>query len=311
MARSIRLLDNESGIVEVVSRTIQGRYLTRPSAEVNDLILGVVGRAQAKYGVEIFALIFMSNHFHMLMRAESARRMADFVRFVKSNIARELQRLHGWRGTFWGGRYSSIPLDDEELETVLSERFFYILSNGCKEDLVYSPLEWPGVSSAHALYHGETTLTGTWYDRTAENDARLRGEHRECRSTETVALSPLPFLEDVSEEQRRQWVVNAVREIEEETRERHRVNGTRPAGADSVLRRHPHDSPEAFESSPAPWFHCVSRERYLALRAARALTVAAYREAAARLKTGDKDVEFPEGTFPPPAPFVEVRGPPQ
>ena len=44
MSRRLRLLDNESGIVEVSSRTIHRRFLTRPSAEVNKLILGILGR---------------------------------------------------------------------------------------------------------------------------------------------------------------------------------------------------------------------------------------------------------------------------
>jgi len=310
MARIPRLLDNESGIVEVVSRTMQGRYLTRPSAEVNDIILGVLGRAQAKYPVELYAFIFMSNHFHILMRAESAKRMADFVRFVKSNIAIELGRLHGWEGPFWSGRYVSIPLDDDGLEELLSSRFFYILSNGCKEGLVGSPLDWVGVSSARALYRGETVMKGTWRDRTSECHARARGERKEFASIETVRLSPLPLLEGMSVEQARQYVVNAVREIEQETREHHQQNGTQSVGPRKILEQNPHASPVEFHSSPAPWFHCVSRQRYRELRDARALTIAAYREAAERLKKGDANVVFPAGTFPPAAPFVENRGPP-
>ena len=36
----------------------------------------------------------------------------------------------------------------------------YMISNGCKEGLVDSPLDCPGVSSAPTLYRGETALEG-------------------------------------------------------------------------------------------------------------------------------------------------------
>ena len=297
MARRLRLLDNESGVVEVSSRTIHGRFLTRPSAEVNQLILGVLGLAQAKYPVDLFAFVFLSNHFHMLMRVLSAKRMADFVGFVKCNIAKEVGRLHDWKQTFWGGRYYSASLADSEEDQ--AARFMYILSNGCKEDLVASPLGWPGVSSAQALCRGETTMKGIWYDRTAEFHARIRGERKLFPSVQTVRLSPLPFLAESTTAERREYVVDAVRHIEQETLERQKETGTKPLGARNVEQRDPHDSPDDFLPSPAPWFHCINRQQYRAMRAARALTVAAYREAAGRLRQGDSDVDFPEGSFHP------------
>ncbi len=48
MATSMRPLRYipPGSVVEVTSRTIQGRLLLRPSPEVNDIILGVIGRGQ-------------------------------------------------------------------------------------------------------------------------------------------------------------------------------------------------------------------------------------------------------------------------
>ena len=50
MAKRLRMLDNESGLVEITTRTQHGRFLCRPSAESNDLVLGVLGRALADSG---------------------------------------------------------------------------------------------------------------------------------------------------------------------------------------------------------------------------------------------------------------------
>lgn len=308
MARSLRLIDNESGIVEVSSRTVHGRFLMRPSREVNQLILGVLGRAQAKYGVEIFAFIFLSNHFHLLMRVLSALVMANFMSYLKGNIAKELGHLHGWKEKFWGRRYHSASVADSD--EALMDRFMYILRNGCKENLVASPLEWAGVSSAPALYRGETTIDGgIWYDRTAQYKARRRGEGLKLSpSRETVELSPLPFLENLTPAQQQRFMIDAVESVERETRARHEKEGTSPLGVARILKQHPHDKPAKFRRSPAPLFLTATRAEYRAMRAARTLKVEAYRRAVERMKCGELNVRFPQGTFPPPQPFVPLAG---
>jgi len=149
---------------------------------------------------------------------------------------------------------------------------------------------------------------GTWFDRTAQYRARLRGEYKEFPSTETVKLTPLPFLQDKSEEEQRAFYINAVREIEEKTARMHEENGTRPRGARAFLRLKPHDKPKAFKPTPAPLFHASGAD-FWAMYNARHAKVTAYREAAERLKQGETDVRFPEGSFPPRLPFVKPRAP--
>jgi REP element-mobilizing transposase RayT len=308
MARRLRLLDTEGGVVEVTSRTVHGRFLLRPSPEVNDIILGVLGRAQRLFPVDLFAFVFLANHFHLLMRVLSALRMSQFTGYLKGNLAKELGRLHDWREKFWGRRYHSASIADSE--SAQEKHFKYILSNGCKEGLVDSPLEWPGVTSAPALVRGETTLEGHWYDRTAQYRARRGGERKIVTSVETVRLSPLPYLEGLSADERRQYMEDAVRDVEEQTREQ-RAEEKRPSlGVPAILKRDPHDKPESFQRSPAPLFHASTLEEYLAMKEARETITAAYRHAAERLRRGEDNVRFPEGTFPPPQPFVQMRAPP-
>ena len=188
-------------------------------------------------------------------------------------------------------------------------RFLYILDNGCKEGLVASPLEWPGVSSAPVLYRGETTMQGTWYDRTAQYRAHLRGEYKLFPSTETIHLTPLPFLQERSLDEQQAFYVEAVREIELKTAHMHQENGTSPMGARAIRRQKPHDKPKAFKASPAPIIHAANPEDFWAMYNARKAKVADYRDAAQRLKRGETDVRFPEGCFPPRLPFVESRAP--
>jgi REP element-mobilizing transposase RayT len=171
MARPLRYIPPGS-LVEVTTRTVHGRLLLRPSDEVNDLVLGVIARAQTLFGVRIHAFVVLSNHMHLLCTVDDAAQLSAFMSFVNGNVAREIGRLHDWRQRFWGRRYRAIVVADD---TAAVGRLRYILQNGCQEGLVDRPRDWPGVSAVRALTTG-AEISGTWYDRTAEYNARVRGE---------------------------------------------------------------------------------------------------------------------------------------
>ena len=84
MGRPIRYLPPEgSGLVEVTCRTIQGRFLLTPSNELNEIILGALGRAQQLYPVGICAFAFAANHFHLVLRVESTLQLSEFLLFLR------------------------------------------------------------------------------------------------------------------------------------------------------------------------------------------------------------------------------------
>jgi hypothetical protein len=64
------------------------------------------------------------------------------------------------------------------------------------------------------------------------------------------------------------------------------------------------------ESPALSWtaevFHTAGRRAYLELREAYSRFVAAFRDAAEKLRAGDRLVAFPEGSFPPALPFVRL-----
>jgi hypothetical protein len=82
----------ENSLVEITTRTLQGRLLLRPSPELTDLILGIIGKAQALYGVTIHAFVFLSTHAHFLLSPSSAGQLAKFMQFVNGNVAKEAGR---------------------------------------------------------------------------------------------------------------------------------------------------------------------------------------------------------------------------
>ena len=136
-------------LVFVTCRTVQGRFLFRPGPEFNDLFLGILGRAQRRHDMRICGVCVMSSHFHLLLVVDDVRQLARFMRDLKSKLAREVNRLTGWRGTVFHRRYDMAVVTEEE--AAQAGRLAYILSHGVKEKLVERAQEWPGVHCVKAL----------------------------------------------------------------------------------------------------------------------------------------------------------------
>ena len=305
MARRLRFIPQGGSLVEVTCRTVQGRFLLKPTHELRSLVIGILARAQGLYPVGLHAFVFLSNHYHLLLSVEDALQLARFMNYLNSNLAREAGRLYGWKEKFWGRRYQAIVISEEASAQVA--RLRYLLSHGCKEGLVDKPRQWPGAHCVSALLTDQR-LQGLWFDRTSEYVARARGE--ECSSLdfasiETLTLTPMPCWRHLSQEQQRARVGRLIEKIESETAKRHFKDRTRPAGVRAILSQHPHDRPGRLKSSRAPVFHAASARARRELVEAYDGFVAAYRDAAESLRKGHFGVAFPIGSFPPRLPFVQ------
>jgi REP element-mobilizing transposase RayT len=295
MSRPLRYLPAGS-LVEITSRTMQGRMLLRPSQALNDIVLGVLGRAQRRFGMELIAVTVLSNHVHLLARPGSVVRMSDFMEYVLSKLAREVGRLHGWNEKIWGRRYRAIAVSDEPEAQV--SRLRYVLENGTKEGLVAHPGEWPGVHSAGALVDGED-LSGFWVDRTAERRANRVGSGS-FRVRERVELTPLPAWRHLDDADRRRLA----RELVDDIAVAARIDrGGRPVlGRDRILRLAPIQRKLIPVRSPAPAVHAATQAVRRAIQDAYRAFLDAYRRAAKGLRAGDLTVRFPPDCFLPAIP---------
>ena len=242
------------------------------------------------------------------MTVASAQRLASFMNYLNSNLAREAGRLIRWREKFWGRRYQAI-LVSQEAEAQIG-RLRYVLAHGVKEGLVGSPLDWPGAHCARALLDG-TPLAGRWIDRTLEHAAlrkRRPADPAAFVTLEEIRLAPLPCWRDLAKHQLRMQVHDLVVDIEREGRSRERATGQPPLGRDLVLRQDPRHEPNRLKKGPAPLAHTASRGARDALKGASRIFLAAYRHAAERLRLGALDAIFPAGSFPPALPYRPASG---
>src|SRR3954447_932083 len=74
----------------------------------------ILGRAQRRYETTISALFVMSSHVHMLLVVDDAKEPAAFMRYVNSKLAREVNRLTGWRGPVFDRRYEMTVVTNED-----------------------------------------------------------------------------------------------------------------------------------------------------------------------------------------------------
>lgn len=295
-------------LVEVTCQTFQSRFLLKPTPEISDLILGVLGRAQRRFGVEIHALAFLSNHYHLLLTIRDGLQLAGFMGYVNSNIAREVARVIGWEDKFWSGRYKAVAVSDEEEAQV--HRLRYLLAQGTKESLVQSPFDWPGIHCAHALAHGKP-LEGTWYDRTLESAARRskKSTPRQFATREVVTLTPLPCWSTAPTEQVRQEIRALIADIEREAAEERRISRKPILGVAAILAQQPHHRPAHRDRTPGPLIHAATRFVRDQFIAAYRDFVACYRAAAEDLRAGCRTVTFPAGCFAPALGWIESSAP--
>ena len=301
MGRPLRYMPEPHTLYEVTCRTVQGRFLLRPSARLNDLVRGVIGRSLHKFDVRLYLFVVVSNHMHLILSTPDTSTLSAFMCYLASNLAKEAGRLHGWREKFWGRRYSATAiLDDESLR----HRVRYVLSHGCKEGLVAQPGDWPGVHCVKALVHGEK-LAGRWIDRTGESEANKRRKDWDPDEFSTryeVPLTPLPCLEGRSETERCAWWRAMVADIEAETRERLAREKRGVLGRQRILAQDPHGRPDRPKRSPRPICHAASKEAIRFFRQAYELFVEIYRLAQERFKKGElKSLsQFPPDCYIPP-----------
>jgi len=104
----------------------------------------------------------------------------------------------------------------------------------------------------------------------------------------------------------RQDTAPGVREINEAGAAARAESQIAPLGPAGVRAQNPETRPRKIKKSPAPFCHALRKKVRKVLWEAYGYFVAAYREAAEKLRAGDRNAEFPPGSFPPQLPFVEA-----
>ena len=140
-------------LYEITHKTFQARYFFIPSRRLNELILGALAYSTEKYGLRFCYTAWRTNHYHHLIRADSAKQLAEVLRLANCQIANEVQKLSTAAGRPWtGGVFGSDGASVVEVvggKEIQLERLRYLMSQGVKEGLCPHPTKWPSNQRQH------------------------------------------------------------------------------------------------------------------------------------------------------------------
>lgn len=291
-------------LVEITARTVGARFLLRPSAAFNALVLATLGRALAMQPIDLHAIAFMSNHWHSLVSVADALALSRFVQFVHGNIARGANSLYGWDGRVF--RKASFIVVGRAAE---ESRLRYVLSQGAKEGLVRRPIEWPGVHCARALI-GEEVLVGAWCEREHKRKVRTGGgkgggrvpSRGETMTQYPIDFAPLPSWRELDVGERFARVRRILLEVERDARRAHPI----PLGVSRILAQDPLGRPAESKRGSAPPIHTPDedeRSAFLMQRHGFLEELHVAREAI----HNQRPAVLPAACFPPTTPFRPSR----
>ena len=287
----------------VTIRTECAQLLMVPGSELNETIGGIVAKYQEEFGIEIFAYMFLSNHYHLLIRAPK-QNLWRFEQALNREIAKRVNRIRKRDGHFWSRRYDEqIVLGNPASLTAL----LYIVCNAVKHRLVRDTARWPGVGCYFQLLDEQDRLfyfmDYTAY-RKARSRARITGEKvflSDFKRQYRLRLSPLPMLSSLCKRKRRQILRS---EIQRQTtllnaeadREQHLYLGEK-----NILLQNPFSKPREVSRRNRPL--CYTQDplaKYNFLTDEHFPWNAMYERASRSFRSGLLDAEFPPYAIKPP-----------
>ena len=270
----------------VTSRCLQAQYLLRPDEEMTNRFGYWLGRALKRYpGIELFAAIQMSNHFHFVLKDTSSE-LASFMRYFEGNLAKATNQLRKRTGPVFHRRYSAEPILDE---AAFDDRILYTVMNPVRAGLVRTHERWPGVVLWAKGEPGNHVFK--WFDQTKYDRHRkqqiIRPKEAYLRKTKIKVASV------TSEKALR----NAIKEDEERIRESRKGFGV--LGIRKVLKQEPYSAPDSPKKSPRPKCHTTCELLRQAFREQMKSLRDAYAEVSADFRRGNFNSAFPMHTFRP------------
>jgi REP element-mobilizing transposase RayT len=246
----------------VTNRCEQERFLLRPDPQTTNLIGAWLSRALEKYGdgIELYACVVLSNHFHLLLR-DNKGQLARFMWYFQTNLAKELNRLRGRTpARVFGRRYHAERVEDEK--SFLS-RWVYVLCNPVKSGLVRRAASWPGLTSIRSALEGKE-LEFESLDRTAFHNAtrgrkKVRREDFVRRHALRFAVPPMHA--HLGTKRRRAVAAELVAAFEREQQALRKAAGKGFLGVAGVLSQDPEGRSAEPSFGPRRWVAAETRER--------------------------------------------------
>jgi putative transposase len=282
----------------VTRRCTQRQFLLRPDPATTNAFVYCFAYAARCAGIGVVAFIANSNHYHAVV-VDTDGRIPKFLEIFHKLIAKHQNALRGRWENFWSSEQTSL-VELVSAEDIVAKTV-YTLTNPVKDFLVEQAQQWPGASSLLATTKGKLL--------TAKRPRRFfRGEGKMPASIELRCAPPL--LDDVSPDEFRTSVTDAISETETAAAAERRQIGRRVLGRKAVLAQNPFARPNSRAPRRLLDPKVAARDKWPRIEAIVRLKAfhAAHKAALEAWLLGEP-VVFPLGTWKLRA-FAAVPGPP-
>jgi len=268
----------------VTRRTTQRQFLLKPSKKVNEALVYCLALAQQRTGLAVHALCILSNHYHQITTDPGAR-LPEFTTYFNGLVARCLNAHYDRWENFW----ASAPPSYVRLETedAVVDKTAYTLANPVAGGLVKYGSHWPGV---RLFRPGRYVARRPKFFFRDEAGVALPDKVALVVTAPPIGSRAAAAVARIEE---------AVRERESDIRRKFKAAGRKFLGPAAVLRQRITDSPTSREPRRglSPQLACGDKWRRIERLQELKEFVVDHEAARQRWLTGQRDVEFPAGTW--------------
>jgi putative transposase len=273
----------------MLTRRVRGRtFLLRPDKRTNQLVGYVLAVMAKKWRIRLIAVDVLSNHWHVVL-ADDHGTIVDSQRDCHSFIARALNAGHGEFEAVWSSDPPS-RVSAEEPDDLVSQ-IAYTMANPVEAGLVMYGSSWPGLRAAWPA-KPKTFKRPSYF---------FRGEEKggSWPKSATLELCRPDGYDELSDEELAGIVESAIFKREERFRRQFKRAGRPFLGRREVLRQSRHARATSRETrfGISPRVACKNKWRRIERLRANQDWQQAYEVARAKFVAGDRDAEFPYGTY--------------
>ncbi len=273
----------------MLTRRARGRtFLLRPSKRTNQIVAYIVAVVAARRNIQLHALVVMSNHWHVCLTDPDGA-IVKFQQDCHQFIARAINAHHGEFESLWS---SGSPSRVEcEAPDDLVGRIAYTMANPVEAGLVRHGHSWPGLRRA-------------WPTRpllVAKPPRFFRGEDEggNWPAQAVLELVRPPGYDELSDEELAGLINAAIAQREQHFRNQHDTECRPFLGRRRILEQSRHARPHTREPRFAisPRVACRNKWWRIERLQANKRWLGGYRSALAAWSAGNRDAEFPAGTY--------------
>ena len=269
----------------ITRRTTQREFWLKPTKQTTQIFLYCIAMAAQKTGVRLHAACVMSSHWHAIV-SDFDTNVAQFYTWVHKYVAKAVNCARGRKENLWSSEKPSV-ISLESPEDVL-DKIVYTLCNPVSAQLVARGENWSGVWLYRQSHSRIVKRPDVYFADEGTMPEEVELTICQAHSYENMSIDAYEIL-----------IADEIAREEGNIADEMTATNKKFMGMDMVLRQSHNDKPTSREQCTGvnPRFAAKNKELRIAIIKRYKQFVSLYREALKAWKNGNRDTEFPAGTY--------------